>query len=191
MDRRGPVKMLNPKELTMVDENVGSVLQSLFTNNARVGKRAIVEYRAATDYLVKRFDAGFKSVGGIAPKARIHGKALRVVGAAGERLTGYCAKACDRISDNAEKIVGRIDDRATGAIDTAAARVSKISNERAARYVAIAGQVSLPPLKLARDVSAWIATRAESRIAPRSVKRSAAKKARRTSKATKKASRGA
>jgi hypothetical protein len=168
----------------MVDENVGSVLQSLFTNNARVGKRAIVEYRAATHYLVKRFDASFKSMG-------IHGKALRVVGAAGERLTGYCAKACDRISDNAEKIVGRIDDRATGAIDNAAARVSKIGNERAAHYVAIVGQVSLPPLKLARDVSAWIATRAESRIAPRSVKRNTAKKARRTSKATKRTSRSA
>jgi hypothetical protein len=175
----------------MVDENVGSVLQSLFTNNARVGKRAIVQYRAATHYLIKRFDAGFKSIGGNAPKARIHGKALRAVGAAGERLTGYCVKACDRISDNAEKIVSRIDDRATGAIDDATARVSKIGNERAAHYVAIAGQVSLPPLKLARDVSAWIATRAESRIAPRSVKRGTAKKARRTSKAAKRTSRGA
>jgi hypothetical protein len=177
----------------MVNENVGSVLQALSTNNARVSKQAINGYRAATDYLVERLDAGFKRIifGGSATQVRIHGRALRAVGTAGERLTGYCAKAFERISDNAEKIVVRVDDRTSGAIDTVAAKVSKIGNERAARYVGFAGQVSLPPLRLARDVSAWIATRAESRLAPRAPKRAAAKKPRKTAKASKKPSRGA
>jgi hypothetical protein len=175
----------------MINENVGAVLQALSANNARVGKQAINGYRAATDYLVERLDAGFKRIGGSAPKVRIHGRALRAVGTAGERLTGYCAMAFERISDNAEKIVVRIDDRTSGAIDSVAAKVSKIGNERAARYVGFAGQVSLPPLRLARDVSAWIATRAESRLVPRAPKRAAAKKPRKTAKASKKASRAA
>jgi hypothetical protein len=173
----------------MVNENVGSVLQALSTNNARVSKQAINGYRAATVYLVDRLDTGFKRIGGSAPKVRLHGRALRAVGTAGERLTEYCAKAFERISDNAEKIVVRVDDRTSGAIDTVAAKVSKIGNERAARYVALAGQVSLPSLRLARDVSAWIATRAESRPTPRAPKRGAAKKPRKTAKTSKKTSR--
>ena len=175
----------------MVNENVGSVLQALSTNNARVSRQAINGYRAATDYLFARLDAGFKRIGGSAPQQRIHGRALRAVGTAGERITGYCAKTLGRVSDNAEKIVVRIDDRTYGAIDRVAAEVSKIGDARAARYVGFAGRVSLPPLKLARDVSAWIATRAESRLAPPAAKRAAPKKARRTAKASKKTSRAA
>jgi len=175
----------------MVNENVGSVLQALSTNNARVSKQAINGYRAATDYLLKGLDAGFKRIGGAAPKIRIYGRALRAVGTAGERLTGYYAKAFERISDNAEKIVVRVDDRTSGAIDTVAGKVSKIGNERVARYVGLAGQASLPPLRFARDVSAWIATRAESRLAPRAPKRAAAKKPRKTAKTSKKTARAA
>lgn len=144
----------------MVNDNVGSVLQALVANNARVGKQAIVGYRAATHYLVKRFNVG-----------------------------GYYAKAFDRISDGAEKVLDSVDERASGLIGKAAARVSKIGNERAARFVGLAGQASLPPLKLARDVSAWVATRTETRLAPHAVKRRAAKKTRATAKAKRKTSR--
>jgi hypothetical protein len=172
----------------MVNENVGSVLQALSTNNARVSRQAINGYRAATNYLFDRLDAGFKRIGNSASKVRIPGRALRAVGTAGERFTGYCAETLGRVSDNAEKIVVQIDDRTYGAIDRVAAEISKIGNARAARYVGFAGRASLPPLKLARDVSAWIATRAESRLAPHAPKRAAPKKARKTAKASKKAS---
>jgi hypothetical protein len=164
----------------MVNEHVGSVLQALSANNARVGKQAINGYRAATDYLVGRLDAGFTRMGATA----------------GGRFTGYCAKAFERISESAEKIIVAVDHRASGTIGKVAAKVSKIGNARAARYVGFAGQVSLPPLRLARDVSAWIATRAESRLAPRVVKRSAVQRAgvkrpRKTAKAARKRSRAA
>jgi hypothetical protein len=175
----------------MANENVGSVLQSLVSNNARVSKQAIAGYQAASHYLVGRVDAGLKTLVDSAPKTRIHGKALRVVGVAGERLTGYYAKAVDRLSSDAQKIVSRVDDRASGAIDKAASQVTKIGNERAARYVGLAGQMSLPPLKLVRDVSAWVATRTEGRTSARVIKRSVAKKARKTVKAVKKAARAA
>jgi hypothetical protein len=172
----------------MVNENVGSVLQSLSTNNARVSRQAINGYRAATNYLLDRLQTGFKVIGGSGPKERIHGRALRAVGTVGERVTGYWAKTLGQVSDNAEKIVVRIDGRTYGAIDKVAAEVSKIGNARAVRYVGFAGRVSLPPLKLARDVSAWIATRAESRLAPHAPKRAAPKKARKTAKASRKTS---
>jgi hypothetical protein len=172
----------------MVNENVGSVLQALSTNNARVSRQAINGYRAATNYLFDRLEAGFKRIGGSGPKERIPGRALRAVGTAGGRVAGYWAKTLGQVSDNAEKIVVRIDDRTYGAIDRVAAEVSKIGNARAARYVGFAGRMSLPPLILARDVSAWIATRAESRLAPLAPKRAASKKARKTAKTSKKTS---
>jgi hypothetical protein len=189
-DQRLPSELSNGEQ-TMVNENVGSVLHGLVKNNVRVGQQAVGGYRAATEYLIERLDAGFKSLHDSAPKVRIHGKAQRAVGAAGGRVTGYCGKVFERLSDTAETIVGRAGEQASNGIDKVAARVSKVGNAGAARYAGFANTVSLRPLKLARDVSAWVATRAESRLAPRAVKRSPAKRTRPAGKSSKKTRRAA
>jgi hypothetical protein len=175
----------------MVNENVGSVLQTLVTNNARVGKQAIVGYRTAAHYVVGQMDDGFKNLRTKAPKARLGGKALGALGTAGGRLAGYYAQAFDRIASGAEKVIVQVDRKAADAIGKATTQVANIGNRRTARYIEMAGQASLPPLKLARDVSAWIATRAERRLSPRSIKRSVAKKGRKTAKFAKRVSRAA
>jgi hypothetical protein len=104
----------------------------------------------------------------------------------GARVTDYCAKALEQFSDSAEKIVDGVGHRTSSSIKRVAARVSNVGGARVARYVGFAGQVSLPPLKLARDVSAWIATRTEGSLAPHAVKHRVVKKTRSVKKAAKK-----
>jgi hypothetical protein len=175
----------------MVDENVGSILKALTVNNVRISKEAISGYRTATGYLVTRCDAGFKHLRESAPKAQIHGKAQRAIGTAGTRLTEYCGTIFERVSNGVEKATERADDLASSTIDRLAAKVSKISNKRAVRYIGLASQMSVPPLKVLRDVSAWIATRVASKHARRVNSRGAIKRIRKVAKPTKRTLRAA
>jgi hypothetical protein len=152
----------------MSTENAGSVAQELLANNVRVSKQMIGAYRAATGYFVGRIEGGMQKVLASAPAGRLNVQTRRNLGTVSQRLTGIYAKTFERISDGADKLVERIGDRSSDAIEKVG--VTAIDNKYATRYVGLVNRVSLPPLKLARDLSGWVATRAEKLDAPRVTK---------------------
>jgi hypothetical protein len=169
----------------MAVENVGSILQALSENNARIAIQTINGYRSASGSVLQRLHKGFKTIQSSAPKRRRHGKAQRALGMAGERLTTLCATAVEKLSHSAAKAIGSVEDQTSAVIEKVGANVAQVAKSRAAPILALVGNVSVPPLKLARDVSAWIAARTEGRQ-PSVLKRAMATKSRNTVKRARK-----
>jgi hypothetical protein len=169
----------------MAIESASLVVHALLTNNGRIGHRLISAYRATTRELAARMEAGAHKI----PQIRARGiseAALDKVTTSAIRLTALCGTAFERVSDAAEQLVDKADKRASAIVDKVAAGASDIDNKYAARCVELVGRATLPSLKLARDVSAWVATQVEkvgtARPARRPV-RKAKRAARRKSKA--------
>jgi hypothetical protein len=178
VDWYGHASKTQAEDSTMATENATSLVQDLLANNVRVSKQLIGAYRSATGYVVTRMDGGVKKVLGSTPATRVNVTVLNNVGAAAERLTGFYSKAFERVSDSADKIVDEIGDRTSGAIEKVATTVTNMDNKYASRYVEIVGRVSLPALKLARDLSVKLADGTDSLAIP-AAKR-VVKKAKRT-----------
>jgi hypothetical protein len=126
------------------------------------------------------------------PEVRARGVSeatLDKVASSAIRLSALCGTAFERVSDAAEQIVDKLDKGASAVVDKVATRASGIDNKYAARYAEIVGQATLPSLKMARDVSAWVATQVEKVGTPRPARRPVRKAKRTTRRGSKAAAR--
>lgn len=175
----------------MATETASTVVQDLLANNIRVSKQVIGVYRAATGYLVNSLDTGMKRALASRPAGRVDADTRLNIGSMGARVTGLYAKTFERVSDGAEQIVDQIGGRTSGAIDKVASSVADVDNKYVTRYLQLANRVSLPALKLARDLTDSLATRTEHLKVSHPAKTRTAKKAKRIVRKTAKTARRA
>jgi len=145
----------------MATESLNSVVNDVLKNNRKTAKSFIEVYRVGGTRLASEFESRWERlIEGRAGKLdeRVRSKLID----AAKKVSSTMTTGIEKVSTGAEKAVNVVYDRAASAVQKMSDGIGNVGNSYATTYFDYVGKVTLPSLKLTRDLSDRVAGGVES-----------------------------